>query len=268
MVYTRSMRRLVLAGRWLVVACAAWAACITAAAAQSPAQLRAEVVESYPHDREAFTQGLLLHDGTLYESTGLYGRSSVRQVELRTGRVLQRTDLPANQFGEGLAVADGRLVQLTWREGVAPVYDLATLAHRGELRFSGEGWGLCYDGQHFVQSDGSSRLIFRDPITFAVTRQIAVSQDGRPVNGLNELECVGELVYANVWLSDRIVAISPATGAVRSVIDASGLLGPTDRAAMGHEAVLNGIAYDPGDGTFLLTGKLWPRLFRVRFAPR
>jgi glutamine cyclotransferase len=233
-----------------------------------PTSLRAEVIESFPHDREAFTQGLLLHDGKLYESTGLYGRSSLRQVELQSGRVIKRVDLSPELFGEGLSEAGGRLVQLTWRQGVAPTYDLATFDRNGEFKFAGEGWGLCYDGQQFIQSDGSNRLTFRDPVTFAVTRQLPVSQEGRPVNALNELECVGDTVYANVWLTDRIVAIAKDNGAVRADIDASGLLTPAERTVSGPDAILNGIAHDPGTNTFLLTGKLWPKLFRVRFVPK
>jgi len=270
LVYTARMlrhvyRRAAVAAAVLVALCttARWAP-----AQPPPTPLRAQVIESYPHDHDAFTQGLLLHDGSLYESTGLYGRSSVRQVELQTGRVIKRVDLPPELFGEGLAEAGGRLVQLTWRQGVAPTYDLATLARNGEFKFAGEGWGLCYDGQQFIQSDGSNRLTFRDPATFAVTRQLAVSQEGRPVNALNELECVGDTVYANVWLTDRIVAISTANGAVRADIDANGLLTPAERAASGPDAILNGIAHDPATNTFLLTGKLWPKLFRVRFVPR
>ena len=233
-----------------------------------PTQLRAEVIESYPHDPQAFTQGLLLHDGALYESTGLYGRSSLRQVELTTGKVLRKVDLPAAWFGEGLALAGGRLVQLTWKEGVAPTYDLATFAKNGEFTYAGEGWGLCFDGTQFIQSDGSHRLIFRDPTTFAVIRQLAVGLDGKPVTALNELECVGDLVYANVWQTDRIVEISKLNGAVRAVIDAGGLLSPDEQGALDPAAVLNGIAYDPSDHTFLITGKLWPKLFRVRFTAR
>lgn len=241
---------------------------VTRAAAAEPAQLRAEVLATYPHDPEAFTQGLLLHDGTLYESTGLYGHSSLRQVELATGKVLRRVDLPAELFGEGLALADNRLVQLTWREGVALTYDLASLAKSGQFTFSGEGWGLCFDGTQFIQSDGSHRLTFRDPATFAVTRQLAVTMQEQKVSALNELECVGDAVYANVWLTDRIVEVSTLNGTVRATIDAGGLLTPAERDALGHDAILNGIAHDPANDTFLLTGKLWPKLFRVRFVPR
>jgi glutamine cyclotransferase len=234
----------------------------------APASLRTDVLASYPHDPEAFTQGLLLHDGTLYESTGLNGRSSLRQVELTTGRVMRRVDLPANLFGEGLALVGERLFQLTWRDGLALTYDLASLAENGRFTYSGEGWGLCFDGSQLIQSDGSQRLIFRDPATFAITRQIAVTQQGQPVMELNELECVGDKVYANIWMTNRIVEISKLNGAVTAVIDAGDLLSPTERRALPSEAILNGIAYDPSDGTFLLTGKLWPKLFRVRIVPK
>jgi glutaminyl-peptide cyclotransferase len=251
-----------------VALCIGLGAHVAPADSAVPTALRADVLESYPHDPEAFTQGLLLHDGALYESTGLYGRSSLRQVELNTGKVLRRVDLPPDLFGEGLALAGGKLVQLTWREGVAPTYDLATFARNGQFTYGGEGWGLCFDGTQFIQTDGSHRLTFRDPATFAVTRQLAVTQQGQPVTELNELECLGDRVYANIWLTDRIVEISPLNGAVRATIDASGLLTPGERAALNRDAILNGIAYDPASQTFLLTGKLWPKLFRVRFVPK
>jgi glutamine cyclotransferase len=239
----------------------------TPAAAQ-PAALRVQVLASYPHDANAFTQGLQLHDGALYESTGLVGRSSLRQVELETGTVLRQKDLPPPLFGEGLAWANQELIQLTWQNDRALRWDPATFAPRGEWRYEGEGWGLCFDGTALVQSDGSAQLVFRDPHTFAPLRAITVTDDGHPVSRLNELECVGDTIYANVWLTDRIVAVAAASGAVRSVIDASGLLPPDERRHLGSEAILNGIAFDPSNNTFLLTGKLWPKLFRVRFVPR
>jgi glutamine cyclotransferase len=233
-----------------------------------PTPLRVEVLESFPHDPQAFTQGLLLHGGKLYESTGLYGRSSLREVELATGKVLRRVDLPAAVFGEGLALAADSLVQLTWKEGVALTYDIASLAKTGQFTYNGDGWGLCFDGTQFIQSDGSQRLIFRNPTTFAITRQLAVTLEGQPLTRLNELECVGDRVYANIWLTDRIVEISRLNGIVRAEIDAGGVLTQADRAALPHEAILNGIAYDPANDTFLITGKLWPKVFRVRFVPR
>lgn len=248
----------------------AWLVALTAslAAAQGPQALRTEIVAVYPHDRQAFTQGLLLHDGALFESTGLYGRSSLREVELATGRVLRRADLPPTLFGEGLAWARGELIQLTWREGKALRWDPSSFAQRGTWPYDGEGWGLCFDGTHLVQSDGSHRLYFRDPESFATVRTLAVTEQGQPVSRLNELECVGDAIYANLWTTDRIVVIAASSGALRASIDASALLSRDERRALGGEAILNGIAYDPGDRTFLLTGKLWPKLFRVRFVPQ
>lgn len=237
-------------------------------AAAQPATLRAEVVASYPHDPRAFTQGLVWQDGALYESTGLVGRSSVRQVELASGRVLRQADLPPPLFGEGLAWMGGELIQLTWQNQRALRWAAADFASRGEWRYDGEGWGLCFDGTALVQSDGSHRLFFRDPKTFAVTRTLAVTENGLPLGRLNELECVGDLIYANVWLTDRIVAIAARNGAVRASIDAGGLLSEDERRGLDPQAILNGIAHDPADGTFLITGKLWPKLFRVRFVPR
>ena len=251
--------------RWCALLCLL---AVPTAGAQAPPQLRPEVVATYPHDRQAFTQGLLLHDGALFESTGLHGRSSLRQVKLATGQVLRRVDLPPALFGEGLAWARGELIQLTWRGGEALRWDPANFARRGTWRYDGEGWGLCFDGTHLVQSDGSHRLYFRDPERFAIVRTVAVTEQGQPLSRLNELECVGDAIYANVWTTDRIVVIAAQSGAVRATIDASDLLSRAERRALGAEAILNGIAYDPADRTFLLTGKLWPKLFRVRFVPR
>jgi len=248
---------------WLLVLAAQ-----SAMAQGAPVQLRAEVLESYPHDPGSFTQGLVLHGTHLYESAGLYGRSNLREVELTSGKVLRRVDLPSDLFGEGLALAGSTLIQLTWREGVALKYELATLARSGQFTYTGEGWGLCFDGAQLIQSDGSHRLIFRDPTTFAVTRQLAVTKGGAPLTALNELECVGDSVYANLWLTDRLVEIATLNGHVRAEIDASGLLSAEERATLGAGAILNGIAHDAASRTFLLTGKLWPKLFRVRFVPR
>jgi glutaminyl-peptide cyclotransferase len=221
-----------------------------------------QVVADHPHDRGAFTQGLLLHGGSLFESTGLNGRSSVREVEPGSGRVLRSTALPSELFGEGLAQVEDRLVQLTWTSGIARIYDLASFDLVGEWRYQGEGWGLCHDGERFVMSNGSSRLAFRDDETFAETGGVDVTLDGRRLGALNELECVDGKVYANVWRTDSIAEIDPATGVVTSYVDASGLLSESERAGTD---VLNGIAWDPGRQSFYLTGKLWPRLFEVRF---
>lgn len=239
-----------------------------AIAVEGPApveQLRLEIVRVLPHDPGAFTQGLVWNGRTLYESTGLLGRSSLREVELETGRVVRRVALPPHVFGEGLALVEGRLVQLSWQNGLAFVWDAATFEPRGEHRYAGEGWGLCYDGRRLVMSDGSSTLAFRDPATFAETGRLGVTRDGDPVPYLNELECVGGAIYANIWQTDDIVRIDPASGRVTARIDARGLLAPAERAGVD---VLNGIAYRPETGTFLVTGKLWPKLFEVRFVPR
>jgi glutaminyl-peptide cyclotransferase len=235
---------------------------------RQPERLAVEVVRAFPHDREAYTQGLVLEGGRLYESTGLYGRSDLREVALRSGAVLRRRALPRQQFGEGLALVEGRLVQLTWQEGRAHVLDAKTFGLRRTYRYEGEGWGLCYDGDRLIQSDGSARLIFRHPATFArvggVTVRVAAGTalPAGPVRWLNELECVGGSVYANVYQSELIVEIDAATGRVVAVVDASSL---RPRLRDERAEVLNGIAYDPRRKTFLLTGKLWPRLFEVRF---
>ncbi len=236
----------------------------TASAAPAPRRLAVRVVAVYPHDPEAFTQGLVWHRGALYESTGLYGSSTLRRVDLATGAVERRVDLPARLFGEGLALVGARLVQLTWQEGLALSWDVERFEPRGERRYQGEGWGLCYDGRRLVMSDGSGRLTFRDPESFAVIGELAVTVDGRPAERLNELECVGGEIWANVWGSGDVLRIDAASGRVTAVADASGLLSPLERAGTD---VLNGIAHRPETGTFLLTGKLWPKLFEVAFEP-
>jgi glutaminyl-peptide cyclotransferase len=230
--------------------------------AGSPATLRVQVVRTYPHDRNAFTQGLIWRDGLIYESTGLVGRSSLRKVDLTTGAVKQQVAVPEPYFAEGLADIGNRLFQLTWQHGRVFVYDKNTLNRVHELGYEGEGWGLCYDGRALVMSNGSDALTVRAPETFAVTRTVKVTRAGRALDRLNELECVGGDVYANVWMTDTIVRIDMKTGHVTATFDASGLLTPAER--LGTD-VLNGIAYDPADQTFLITGKLWPKLFRVKF---
>jgi glutaminyl-peptide cyclotransferase len=225
-------------------------------------RLRVQVVRSYPHDRTAFTQGLLLDGGRLFESTGLVGQSTLREVEVTTGRVIRRVNVPPPIFAEGLALLGDNLVQLTWQNGRALLYNKRTFTRAGEFAYKGEGWGLCTAGNELVMSDGSSNLTFRRPRDFGVSRTLAVTMDGQRLDQLNELECVGPHIYANVWMRDLIVRIDPASGRVTQRIDAPNLLSPIERQGVD---VLNGIAHDPADQTFLITGKLWPKLFRVRF---
>ncbi|MDH3727115.1 MAG: glutaminyl-peptide cyclotransferase [Myxococcales bacterium] len=227
--------------------------------------LRTRVLNRYPHDTNAFTQGLIWHDGVLYESTGQYGKSSLRRVRLDDGKVLVERKLDPKLFGEGLARVDERLVALTWRSGQAIVFDLETLEKQETLRYDGEGWGLCFDGTSLIMSDGSSTLTFRDPETMKVRSQLTVREDGIPVRMLNELECVGPHIYANLWRRHEIVRIDPSTGNVTASIDAKGLLSREEAA---RADVLNGTAYKPDTKTFLLTGKLWPAVFEVEFIPR
>lgn len=225
-------------------------------------KLRVKVLASYPHDAGAFTQGLQIEGEAFYESTGLEGQSSVRKVDMKTGKVLQKKDLPSNLFGEGLARLDTRLVQLTWQNGVAIVWDAATLTELERWRYSGEGWGLAYDGNQLIQSDGSSWLTFRDPNDFSVQGRVEVKLDGFPVDQLNELEYVEGKLYANIWGSEEIVKIDPLTGKVEAVIDARGLLKQNEK--LGAD-VLNGIAWDAKTKTFWITGKRWPKMFQVVF---
>ena len=223
-----------------------------------------EVLNTYPHDAGAFTQGLLLHDGDLYESTGLFGESSLREVNLETGEVVRELPVASEYFAEGLALVGDKLVQLTWQNGRAFVYDLETFNQEGRFSYETEGWGLCYDGEDLYMSDGSATLFERDAETFEIVSEKQVRLGSEPVTQLNELECVGDFVYANVWQTDRIVKIDKESGRVVSDIDASALFPAAERPA-DPNAVLNGIAYNPDTDTFYLTGKLWPRLFEVRF---
>ena len=234
-----------------------------APAATRAHRMRVQIVQSYPHDRAAFTQGLLLDAGKLFESTGLVGRSSLREIELTTGRVIRKIDVPPPIFAEGLALAGDKLVQLTWQNGKALVYDKRTFAQVGEFAYRGEGWGLCTAGTDLIMSDGSATLAVRRSTDFGVVRTIKVTMDGQPVTQLNELECVNGDVYANVWMRDLIVRIDTKTGQVIERIDAPNLLSPIER--QNPDMVLNGIAHDPSSQTFLITGKLWPKVFRVKF---
>lgn len=246
----------------------ALAALLAGCRAQAPDTLQAEVVARHPHDPAAFTQGLLWHDGALFESTGLYGASSLRRVDLATGRVEEIRYLDENLFAEGLARVDDELIQLTWRAGLAFRWPSSGFGRgdppRDTHEYRGEGWGLCFDGEHLVMSDGSARLTLRDAADFGVVRTVEVTEDGEPLDALNELECVEGAVWANVWYEDRIVRIDPEGGRVTATVDLSNLLSEEERAGLAEGAVLNGIAWRDESDTLLVTGKLWPSLFEIR----
>jgi len=232
---------------------------------QPVAVLVPEVISVREHDPNAWIQGLILQDGVFYESTGRYGESTLRAVDPASGEVRQRIDVPEAFFAEGLALVDDRLIQLTWKESTALVYDRDTFEQIDSFEYEGEGWGLCYDGKLLYMSDGSPFIDLRDPETFELIFSGAVTLQGQPVANLNELECVGDYLYANVWQTNYIVQIDKFNGVVVGVIDASSLLTEEERAALEPGAVLNGIAYDAENDVFLITGKLWPKLFEVRF---
>ena len=223
------------------------------------------VVNTYPHDPQAYTQGLLYEDGYLYESTGLNGRSSLRMVDLETGRVLQRATVSANYFAEGLAPWGSTLIQVTWQSQVAFVYDRFSFRLLHTFNYDGEGWGLTQDSKNLILSDGTPNLRFFDPGTFREVRRIVVKDHGTPLTQLNELEYVHGEIYANVWHTDRIARISPASGKVLGWIDLTGLLAPGQ--VTDPEAVLNGIAYDAAHDRLFVTGKLWPKLFEIKIVP-
>jgi glutamine cyclotransferase len=220
---------------------------------------------AYPHDRDAFTQGLQFEGGILYEGTGLNGRSSIRKVQLETGTVLQRRDIPQEYFGEGITIFKAQLYQLTWQSGVALSYDANTFSPSKTFKYRGEGWGLTHDGTSLIMSDGTDTLRFLDPATFAERRRLRVTADGIPVPRLNELEFVKGEVFANVWTTDYVARIDPVTGKVTGWINLAGLLTPHERSSAD---VLNGIAYDAARDRLFVTGKLWPRLFEIHLKPQ
>jgi glutaminyl-peptide cyclotransferase len=224
-----------------------------------------QVVRSYPHDRDAFTQGLQYLDGVFYEGTGLNGRSSVRRVEIETGKVLQRRDVPQQHFGEGITVFKSDLIELTWQTHVAFVYDRTSFEPKKQFSYPGEGWGLTHDGASLIMSDGSDELRYLDPLTFAEKRRLKVTASGAPLRNLNELEFVKGEIFANVWQTDYIARISPTTGKVTAYIDLRGLLSPSERAGTD---VLNGIAYDDAHDRLFVTGKLWPKVFEIKIVAK
>lgn len=226
-----------------------------------------EVVRSYPHDPNAFTEGLFLKNGFLYESTGLEGRSSVRKVRLETGEVLQQADLPPQLFGEGIVDWGDKLIGLTWRTQIGYVLDLNGFTMSKRFSYPGEGWGLTRNNLELVMSDGTAELRFLDPNTLTEKRRVKVTANGKPVDQLNELEWVDGEVYANIWQTDRIARIDPKTGKVVGWIDLTGLL-PAKERTVGHTDVLNGIAYDSTAKRLFVTGKMWPKLYQIKLVKR
>lgn len=242
-------------------------ACVALFVAPQSAESKAasygyRVLHAYPHDPKAFTQGLIYLDGYLYESTGLNDHSSLRKVDLQTGAVLQRYDLPAQYFGEGLTNWKNTLIQLTWTTHIGFVYDRSNFRLLRTFQYEGEGWGLTQDGVHIIMSDGSSSLRFLDPKTFQIVKRIVVSDGGVEVHDLNELEYIHGHIYANIWQTNLIAVISPADGHVLAWIDLTGLRPASARG--NSDAVLNGIAFDNAHNRLFVTGKLWPKLFEIQ----
>jgi glutamine cyclotransferase len=245
------------------IACGLLAALLTAAA-QTPVDSY-QVIHAYPHDPNAFTQGLEYRAGYLYEGTGLKGRSSLRKVQLETGKVLQAIDIDSQYFGEGITVINQQIIELTWQSEIGFVYDQSTFHQRRTLNYPGEGWGLANDGQNIYMSDGTAQIRIWDPLTLQEKRRITVRDHDQPVLNLNELEWVRGEIYANIWQTDRIARISPVDGRVLGWIDMAGILPAADRT--GNEDVLNGIAYDVLGNRLFVTGKLWPKLFEIKVVP-
>jgi glutamine cyclotransferase len=221
-----------------------------------------EIVSTYPHDPTAFTQGLVFQDGALIESTGLEKHSTLRRVELQTGKVLQKIDVPPFYFAEGMTLFNGKIYQLTWKGEKGFIYDPQTFQKTGEFTYTGEGWGLTHDADSLILSDGSNQIRFIDPNSYQVKRTISVLDGGKPLEEINELEYVKGEIFANVWHDNRIARIDPQTGHINGWIDMTGLLKPGD--VTDEEAVLNGIAYDEQGDRLFVTGKLWPKLFEIK----
>ena len=248
--------------RWLTCAAALGALLATASAQAATPVYRYRVVHVYPHDTSAYTEGLFYKDGYLYESTGEAGESTVRKVELESGKVVQRHDLPAQYFGEGIVDWGPHIVQLTWKDQLGFVYDLSSFQQLRTFNYPGEGWAMTRDDKRLYMSDGSAVLRVLDPETLATVGSILVTDDGQPVLNLNELEWVKGEIYANVWMTDRIARIDPATGHVKGWIDLTGLF-DTSKLPDPTNDVLNGIAYDAQHDRLFVTGKRWPRLFEI-----
>ncbi|HEX4080510.1 MAG TPA: glutaminyl-peptide cyclotransferase [Rhizomicrobium sp.] len=246
-----------------IAACAAWIWTLAPGLARAELPVvPVQVVKTWPHDPHAFTEGLFFRDGLLYESTGLEGQSAIRVEDLATGRVLRGVAIPPELFGEGIVAWKDQLISVTWRSGTGFRWSLANFRRLGEFHYDGEGWGLTEDGRNIILSDGTPTLRFLDPLTLNVVRRLSVTADGQPVERLNELEWVKGEILANIWMTDRIARIDPASGRVKGWIDVGALartIGDTD-----PDAVPNGIAYDSARNRLFVTGKDWPLLFEVR----
>jgi glutamine cyclotransferase len=268
---SRSVKGLKQFGSKLAAAVLTCSLCLAQQPSSTPRNYGYRIVKTYPHDPSAYTQGLIYVDGALYESTGLQGRSTLRKVDLETGRALQQYAVLSEYFAEGLTSWGADLIQLTYQSQTGFVYERATLKLKSSFPYTGEGWGLTHDGKRLIMSDGTSTLRFLDPVTFREVGRLAVRDRGQPVKDLNELEYMQGEIYANVWHTDRIARISPTTGNVTGWIDLKSLLKPGDIAtalALPGEAVLNGIAYDAAKDRLFVTGKFWPRLFEIKLVPR
>jgi glutaminyl-peptide cyclotransferase len=225
-----------------------------------------EIVKTYPHDPQAFTEGLFYLNGFLYESTGLERQSSIRKEKLETGEVLQKINVPPEYFGEGIVNWKNRLISLTWKSQVGFVYDLNTLKVQRRFAYPGEGWALTQDGKRLIMSDGTPDLRFLDPESLKETGRVTVTYDGKPVSQVNELEWVKGKVFANVWHTDMLIIVDPTRGDITGVVDLNGLMPVSERGA-GPDSVLNGIAYDAVHDRLFVTGKNWPKLFEIRILP-
>lgn len=223
-----------------------------------------EIIKAYPHDPGAFTQGLAYEDGFLYESTGLYGRSTLRKANLETGEVLQVVRLPDMIFGEGITICEDKIFQLSWQSRKGFIYDKKTLELTGEFNYPYEGWGIAYDGKYLIVSDGSPRIYFLDPENFKEVRRIEVSDGGNLITNINELEFINGEIYANIWRQERIARISPRTGEVIAWAGLEGILGASNVKV----DVLNGIAYDKKNDRLFVTGKFWPKIFVIKLTKK